>query len=42
MTSGASMASITRDAGSPFSSSVVMAFIYFLMWRKNFRYPAHK
>ncbi len=36
------MASITREAGSPFSSSVVMAFRYLPMWRKNFRYPSHR
>ena len=42
ITSGAFIASITRDAGRPFSNSVAMARRYLRMWRKNFLYPAQR
>jgi len=34
--SGPLTASMTGEAGSPFSSDCAMAFKYFLVWRKNF------
>ena len=42
ITSGPLMASITREAGSPFSRRVAITFRYLRMWRKNFLYPSQR